>query len=688
MIPLKPGTIHVAEHVIPGIAAIVLCISFVAERPIADHPLWLIAVIAICFRAFFKLVLGGQSDESRFQWVFPLAAATIWQLYEIRNIDIFSLLFVMAAFVFFSLRLRDAISASILIVCIAASSIWGGYASVNQTAWLFVLCSALALLTLLQSRDKESILARYDGTLRRIDEFRTQAEKNLLADEIPELNTDSHFVKSAANEFKLSELMTDITEIIEETIHPYSCVFFCLDERDNNLKIQAYRTKSRFFDPNTIIDPNAPGILSHVFRHKKKLKYDRVPKERQTPEYYTGGERIQACIVHPILVNDRVEGLLAVDSKASISFGEYEDKILSMFSRLSASLIITYRVYLRRDLYAGYMGGFYQAVRDMIQTRLDLKTRLQKLIQISNMFKQSDEVAVIVPHEDGSDTIEHAEGDALQKMIGAGIHPDSICGRLIQSKNDVYVPEYDEIRGNRTPVFYPGEPRIDMSSMMFVALPMQEDMRGVLFLGSTRKNFYTQVDRDAFSMLAAQLGVALENVINLVKIQKLADTDGLTGLNNHRRFQERLSELIAVSHREPMRFCLLLLDIDHFKSFNDTYGHQAGDGVLKHLAKLLKQHAREVDIVARYGGEEFVIVLRQCEPKMAVKIAERIRRECDRQKIKIRNEILKITVSIGISCFPEHGMDAAELISVADNALYRAKKLGRNRIELEPVNDE
>lgn len=682
---MKSGTIHSIEHIIPGIAVIGLCVSFIIGRPLAFHPIWLLVVASICVYAFFKLILGGQSDEFRFQWVLPLAAGTIWQIYALQAIDIFPLLYITALFVFFSLRFQEAIIASVILVCLAGSSAWGAFISFGQFTWLVIFCAALALLTRVHSRDKESLQARYDGTLRRIDEFRLQAEKDLLADDIPDLDTETHFVKSAANEFKLSELLKELTEIINAMVSFYTCVFFCLDERDNNLKIQAYKTKSRFFEPNTIIDPNVPGILSHVYKNKKKLKYDRVPKERQTPEYYTGGERIQSCIVHPILINDKVEGLLVADSKVNISFGENEDKILALFANLAASLVTTYRIYLRKDLYAGYMGGFYLAVRDMIQTKLDLKTRLEKLIQISNMFKQSDEVAVIVPHESGIGSIEHAEGDTLASMIGAEIQPDSQSGKLMQSQNEVFIPTYEEIRNDRTPVFYDGEPRIDLNSMMFVALPMQNNMRGILFLGSTRKNYYTQVDRDAFSMLAAQLGVALENVINLLKIQKLAETDGLTGLNNHRKFQERMSELIAVSHREPMRFSLLLLDIDHFKSFNDKFGHQAGDQVLKHLAKLLKQQAREIDIVARYGGEEFAVVLRQCEPKMAVKIAERIRKACDQQKIKIRDEILNITISIGISCFPEHGADPTTLIAVADNALYRAKEQGRNRVEFEPI---
>ena len=682
---MKSGAIHSIEHIIPGFAVIVLCVSFIIGHPLALHPLWLIVVTSICIYSFFKLVLGGQADEFRFQWVFPLAIGTIWQIYALQAVDIFPLLYVTVLFAFFSLRFQEAVTVSVILVCLTGSSAWGGFISINQFVWLAIFCIALALLTRVQSREKESILARYDGTLKRIDEFRSQAEKNLLSDEIPDLDTETRFVKSAANEFKLSELLAELTEIINTMVSFYSCIFFCLDERDNTLKIQAYKTRSRFFEPNTVIDPTVPGILSHVYKNGKKLKYDRVPKERQTPEYYAGGERIQSCIVHPILINDKVEGLLVVDSKVNISFGENEDKILAMFSNLAASLIMTYRIFLRKDLYAGYMGGFYQAVRDMIQTKLDLKTRLEKLIQISNMFKQSDEVAVVVPHEGGTGSIEHAEGETLTRMIGAEIESDSLSGKLMQSQNDVLIPTYEEMRNDRIPVFYAGEPRIDLNSMMFVALPMQNNLKGMLFLGSTRKNYYTQIDKDAFAMLAAQLGVALENVINLLKIQKLAETDGLTGLNNHRRFQERMSELIAISRREPMRFCLLLLDIDHFKRFNDTFGHQAGDQVLIHLAKVMKQHAREIDIVARYGGEEFAIVLRQCEPKMAVKIAERIRKASDQQKIKIRDQILNITVSIGISCFPEHGADAATLIAVADEALYRAKERGRNRVELEPV---
>jgi diguanylate cyclase (GGDEF)-like protein len=159
----------------------------------------------------------------------------------------------------------------------------------------------------------------------------------------------------------------------------------------------------------------------------------------------------------------------------------------------------------------------------------------------------------------------------------------------------------------------------------------------------------------------------------------MATTDGLTGLFNHRTFQSRYDEAIATARRYGRKVSFILTDIDHFKSVNDTYGHPVGDLVLKGVAKILKDKARDTDVVARYGGEEFAIVMPETDLKGAQVIAERIREAVMAEVFQTDQGPLKVTLSLGICTCPDFGQQKQQLIDLADQCLYFAKRHGRNR---------
>jgi two-component system cell cycle response regulator len=162
------------------------------------------------------------------------------------------------------------------------------------------------------------------------------------------------------------------------------------------------------------------------------------------------------------------------------------------------------------------------------------------------------------------------------------------------------------------------------------------------------------------------------------KLQSLAVTDGLTGLHNHRAFQDYLEEQFQVAMRNKQPLAVILMDVDHFKQYNDTYGHQAGDEVLRQVAQILSAHVREGDFVARYGGEEFVVVLPRTDSESAVAVAERLREAVQSAEWRLR----PVTGSFGVACIRPDMETRQELIEAADQALYQAKKNGRNRVEV------
>nr|WP_211193687.1 diguanylate cyclase [Pyxidicoccus fallax] len=166
------------------------------------------------------------------------------------------------------------------------------------------------------------------------------------------------------------------------------------------------------------------------------------------------------------------------------------------------------------------------------------------------------------------------------------------------------------------------------------------------------------------------------------ELQKLSSTDGLTGVHNHRHFQERLRDEFRRAQRYDDALSLILLDLDHFKQVNDQHGHAAGDGVLREVAGALQRGVRETDLVARYGGEEFAVLLPRTHLAGALTVAERVRREL--RDLRLGSEGgLRVTASFGLSSFPHRSVLTPEqLLLTADEALYRAKHDGRDRINL------
>ena len=162
---------------------------------------------------------------------------------------------------------------------------------------------------------------------------------------------------------------------------------------------------------------------------------------------------------------------------------------------------------------------------------------------------------------------------------------------------------------------------------------------------------------------------------------KLATTDGLTDLYNHRFFQEQMAMCIADCKRYGRKFSLIMIDIDFFKKFNDTYGHQAGDAVLRGVAHTLKRNVRSSDVVCRYGGEEMAIILKDTDFDQAFLTAEKVCKTIAEKPFKIAaNTEKQVTISLGVSTFPDHGQTVQEMIEHADQGLYAAKENGRNQV--------
>lgn len=187
-----------------------------------------------------------------------------------------------------------------------------------------------------------------------------------------------------------------------------------------------------------------------------------------------------------------------------------------------------------------------------------------------------------------------------------------------------------------------------------------------------------QADHDKFTILLNQFILALQRVTLYQEVERKAITDSLTGMHTRRYVLERLEEDIARASIKENPLSFLMIDVDHFKSVNDHYGHLAGDQILRGISALIQENVREIDYVGRYGGEEFCVVLPDTDCEGGFFVAQRIRQAVEEACLQVYDITLQATVSLGIASFPKDGGNSTELIDKADWALYRSKKRGRN----------
>jgi diguanylate cyclase (GGDEF)-like protein len=216
---------------------------------------------------------------------------------------------------------------------------------------------------------------------------------------------------------------------------------------------------------------------------------------------------------------------------------------------------------------------------------------------------------------------------------------------------------------------------------------------GGIIIGSVRieaaKGLWTPERQRLVESYLNGAASALSNLRLLDGMKQQANNDVLTGLYNRRFLEDYARKLFAIAGRREQPVGVMMLDLDNFKSFNDIYGHEVGDRILRQFAKTVTSAMRETNLAARYGGEEFVIVLPDTSAKSCTLVAERIRKAVSSMVMpsNMDQPLPRLTVSIGVAAFPSHGQTLEEVIQASDKALYESKRAGRNRVTAAPTSE-
>jgi len=271
--------------------------------------------------------------------------------------------------------------------------------------------------------------------------------------------------------------------------------------------------------------------------------------------------------------------------------------------------------------------------------------------------------------------------------IGIG---EGLPGRIVENGEHSHIHDlslfYETLNDF---IHVPGEEKRD-GAYIGVALKSRNTTVGVIGIDCREKQGLSVDDMDFMALTSHQISIGIEKASLFVKTEQLSQLDGLTGLYNHRVFKEKLEQEVSKRSRTGKPLSLIMLDIDHFKKFNDSFGHQEGDAILKELAVVIRGQCRHatMDACFRYGGEEFSVILPELELGIALKVADRMRRIVENHpfRIKEKHPGTDLTVSLGVAGLSgTDDVKPEELLKKADEALYASKRNGRNRVTASPT---
>lgn len=387
--------------------------------------------------------------------------------------------------------------------------------------------------------------------------------------------------------------------------------------------------------------------LKALYESIAKCRYDKTEKTEQV----TLGNHVLDVTVTPIMSNN------------SLNFFGIVFRDISNFLQLEKNLI-------KRNKELGIintLSGAFISSGDINSVFLDL---LEKVLVVSDLS-----LGWIAINENGNFVIKGSSGASLKlkNELEKG-KLNFLYEEILKSEEPLYILESEEIM------------QIDLLKkegiMFFSCIPLKvgAEVMGFLVLAS-RVDLKFDFDRAAlFSLIGNNISLIIDKIKLFQESQRLAITDAMTGVYNVRYFYDALHKEIARAMRYHNTFSLVLFDIDDFKALNDTYGHQAGDNVLRSLAAILKDASRKTDIVARYGGEEFILILPNTPRHEALNLANRIKERVEKHNDYLEGQSLRITVSGGIATFPEDAKDSKSLLYSADMAMYDAKAKGKNQV--------
>ncbi len=534
-----------------------------------------------------------------------------------------------------------------------------------------------------------------------------------------------------AGKIDLKQCLDSAASFLFENTDIDSCIFYCLDFNKEYLNVESIHLidqlkalEGSLLGYHIDVNKNIPDIEAIKSKHHILLNKDNISRYDDHISTVFDAWSITEFIVFPLIFNDDTIGTFQAISHSNSFSDEQIENINNMLEVITPYIYSCYKyeVFVRQNDNIEESGDKHQQIIGLINsiggiscfTEL-FETVLSGLIthygfHFGSIF--TNENGFLIPQHWKTLSPEYEEKISQLKVwsnhnLCSLSSNDGAMSSCFENDSLIYIPDIDKVIS--LPMAEHDRNALnqikEIKSTVFIPIRQNEKAIGVFWMGTLSKTTILNFsDREMLEAVASYLGIAMENArmyeeienqkqqiedlnrrlnIKVKKLQQIATHDYLTGLYNFGYFQNALANMLEKNNRRTKKYesiCLVMADIDHFKDFNDTHGHEAGNIALKQVADTISDLARSADVVCRYGGEEFVVILPDCPIDGAALFAERVRSKIEATPVIIDDNEITITISIGCAAC-NCSQNSRACISNADSMLYKAKENGRNRVE-------
>jgi len=512
-----------------------------------------------------------------------------------------------------------------------------------------------------------------------------------LRDRVGEVG-DEAWMKAAVAE--VSRAVENALEVIEHALGTHSVAVFLLEEDQLHLRLHEARADVAELRLDAIHCKE--GLLGAAMARKAPM---RLCGELRNVNWYVRAPRIQSVLLVPLIDRreldeegdeGRLQGVIVADRLEAREFTEEDELALIATSREVMRAIDTERVMSAIKLAREETDRVFASIDELNRLKEEREV-FDAAIEVVRKLTAPQPINFVALTTTSLDPQSGERLHRIERVWSEGIKAEVEAGEVFPNNprhvsnavRDGKLITLDELRFlSPARPFHQDAPLKSLRILRIIPLKSggpENEVIGTLVCGAKRAEHLGDDITRSLERCAVQVGQSLQRARLFDKNERMATTDGLTGLFNHRTFQSNFQKECERARRSRNRLTLIITDIDHFKSVNDTYGHSTGDLVLREIARLLGG-ARDTDVVARYGGEEFALLLPDTDAKGGKQIAERIRQAVEAQTFHTELGPLRCTLSLGIATYdPEAGGDPKELFELADLCLYHCKATGRNR---------
>ena len=489
---------------------------------------------------------------------------------------------------------------------------------------------------------------------------------------------DARRSRQVERDLELSDDLVRLVAVARASLSAHSVLFFAVDRGRNQAHLRAADGPAALVPDLSLaltLDP-----FAFVLDRRQPFYATDFPRLLHELPYYRGTVKAGALLAVPVLTGETVAGVLVADRLEVQSLTGRDPGLLEAFAELAGDAILRARAAQRREEMEVEFKAAYDVSRRLAVMTQPAHVRRHLLRSAQDLVPFEAAAIAMMDDADTRYTLETAMGWAAPfqgREVARG--EKTWTAWVLANAEEAFLLDHVAGARDRMPILVLDEGSARAESLLAIPLRGRNRNLGALVLAGPRGAFTASAAR-VLGILANQAAATL-SVIHLKEWHKeLAEHDALTGLFNRRAFDDHLARAIAREDRQGGRFALLLLDVDHFKKLNDTYGHPAGDAALAGVARLLDRLLRKGDLAARYGGEEFVAILPGSDEAGALRMAERVRQALEKERLVFSGARLALTASFGAAVWPADGREPAALLAAADRALYAAKTAGRNRV--------